>query len=240
MVKEENYEDMLATAVHEVFHGLGFSSWLFDDFRDESGNVRNKDSWLKTSTENGAAIQKVSLAAPLGYARETFGCDSLDGVAIENIGGSGTAGSHWKKLFYFDDFMNGVGMGESAIYTKLTFSMLEASGWYQINYEPLGLQLWGRGKGCTFATGNKKCISNGVSQMEGHVCSETNSNIMSCSWDKAGWGPCSVSTYSSSLSSNYQYFSSKFESVHTFYGYKFAECSYSCSMTSSETDFNLI
>ena len=55
----------------------------------------------------------------LQYARENFGCDTLNGVELENVGGSGTAGSHWKKLFYFDDFMNG----------SFVFKLINAISW---------------------------------------------------------------------------------------------------------------
>ena len=180
MIDEDDFDNMFATTIHEMIHGLGFSEYLFNDYRDANGNVQDIDSWLKTFVENGHSIQKVVLPEPLAYARQTFQCDSLNGVAIENQGGVGTAGSHWKKLYYFDDFMNGVGLGEDVVYTKLTFSMLEASHWYRINYDLLNYQKWGRGKGCTFANGDKKCIENEISQMLGYICVEGGET--GCSW----------------------------------------------------------
>ena len=40
MLDPADFDEQLSTAVHEIFHGLGFAGWQYDGFRDEAGNVR--------------------------------------------------------------------------------------------------------------------------------------------------------------------------------------------------------
>ena len=42
-------------------------------------------------------LGKLRSPALLSFARDHFGCLSLDGIELEDFGGSGTAGSHWES-----------------------------------------------------------------------------------------------------------------------------------------------
>jgi len=37
--------------------------------------------------------------------------------------------------------------------SKLTLAMLEATGWYEVDYSMADQFYWGEGKGCSFVTG---------------------------------------------------------------------------------------
>ena len=49
-------------------------------------------STVAQSTERGGTVWKVKTTMALTKARAQFGCQSLDGVELENQGGVGTAG----------------------------------------------------------------------------------------------------------------------------------------------------
>ena len=79
------------TTLHEVTHALGFSTYTFQKFIDENGNLR-KNVVISFTNANGQ--QQLGLTTPkvLAYARQFYGCDSMDVVPLENDGPGGTAG----------------------------------------------------------------------------------------------------------------------------------------------------
>jgi len=91
------------------------------------------------------------------FVNKHFGCTSgtIAGAPVEDNGGSGTAGAHWEKMFFFSEFMSGVQVTNPVI-SELTMALLEDSGWYKfskgevhggvtIDYEPL---YWLKNYGC--------------------------------------------------------------------------------------------
>jgi len=66
----------------------------------------------------------------------------LDGVGLENGGGSGTAGAHWERSELGDESMTGADINEPK-YSVFTLSLLEDSGWYKPNYEMADELLFG-------------------------------------------------------------------------------------------------
>ena len=61
-------------------------------------------------------------------SREHFGCDSLEGAEIEDGGGGGTAGSHFEKRIFMNEFMTGTA-SKSPIFSAITLALFEDSGW---------------------------------------------------------------------------------------------------------------
>ena len=67
--------------------------------------------------------------------RRHFNCSDLEGAELEDQGGDGTALTHWEKRIFQNEAMTGTVHTENPVYSRLTFALLEDSGWYLPNYE---------------------------------------------------------------------------------------------------------
>ena len=56
-------------------------------------------------TLRGAARQVIKSPKVLETARKYFNCPSINGVEIENEGGSGSAGAHWERAILHNEQM---------------------------------------------------------------------------------------------------------------------------------------
>ena len=136
--------------IHEFTHVLGFSNHYFTTYFH---NVFTKVDDL------GIGRAYINSSKVVQVGRKYFNCDSLEGVALEDSGGSGTAGSHWEARILLGDYMNGVVFTAEEVISEFTLALLEDSGYYKANYYTGGLMQFGKNKGCDFV--NKKCIENG-------------------------------------------------------------------------------
>ena len=134
--------------IHEFTHILGFSAdYFMNKFhimfykKDEDGNYR----YFINSTK------------VLEVAKKYYNCSDIDGIELENSGGSGTAGSHWEARILLGEYMNGVIYTEEQIISEFTLALLEDTGFYKANYYTGGLMRYGKGKGCDFI--KKKCVN---------------------------------------------------------------------------------
>jgi hypothetical protein len=110
--------------------------------------------------------------------KEHFNCQNWPnaGAELEDFGGSGTAGSHWEKRVFFNEYMTGTS-DPNSVYSELTLgqygrrshrvpclpvppdlvatglcaALFEDSGWYQANYTRAQRLPWGYKTGCAFA-----------------------------------------------------------------------------------------
>ena len=107
---------LVSTMVHELTHALGFSPELWDP----SGTANGPSLFISAS---GATLPASKVVATLpadpnqgpgsrpavativtptvvAEVRSHFGCPTLPGAALEDLGGAGSAGSHWEyELF---------------------------------------------------------------------------------------------------------------------------------------------
>ena len=121
------------STLHELTHGLGFSSYYFPKFIDENGNLR-KNPVISFPAANGQQQQGLATPNVLAYARQFYGCDSWSVVPLENDGDNpGTAGSHFERSFYFNEVMTGNIFFNEKAYSAFTWSVLADSGWYGID-----------------------------------------------------------------------------------------------------------
>ena len=67
--------------------------------------------------------------------RRHFNCSDLEGAELEDQGGDGTALTHWEKRIFQNEAMTGTVHTENPVYSRLTFALLEDSGWYLPNYD---------------------------------------------------------------------------------------------------------
>ena len=51
----------------------------------------------------------------LEVAKKYYNCPNIDGVELEEYGGSGTAGSHWEARILLGEYMNGVIYSEEQV-----------------------------------------------------------------------------------------------------------------------------
>ncbi|EFO20021.2 hypothetical protein LOAG_08471 [Loa loa] len=176
-------EILLSTVKHEILHALGFSAGLYAFFRDDNGNPRtrrnrynkpislNKDrgyynwdpSTIRTIIRNDwwtaegtipHSIHVMVTPRVQQEARRHFNCSDLEGAELENQGGDGTAFTHWEKRLFENEAMTGTHT-QNPVYSRLTFALLEDSGWYKANYSTVEELHWGRHLGCEFA--RKSC-----------------------------------------------------------------------------------
>uniref|UniRef100_A0A0R3RHQ4 Leishmanolysin-like peptidase n=1 Tax=Elaeophora elaphi TaxID=1147741 RepID=A0A0R3RHQ4_9BILA len=176
-------EVLLSTVKHEILHALGFSAGLYAFFRDDNGNPRtrrnrynkpislNKDrgyynwdpSTIQTITRNDWWTAEGMVPHPIHVmvtprvqqeARRHFNCSDLEGAELENQGGDGTAFTHWEKRLFENEAMTGTHT-QNPVYSRLTFALLEDSGWYKANYSAAEELHWGHHLGCEFA--RKSC-----------------------------------------------------------------------------------
>lgn len=104
-------------------------------------------------------------------ARRHFNCPILEGMELENQGGTGTELNHWEKRLLEvrppscsssslsssssraaplqNEAMTG-SHTQNRVFSRLTLAIMEDSGWYRANYSLAQRLDWGRGLGCDF------------------------------------------------------------------------------------------
>ena len=182
--------------LHELTHVLVFSSRLFKYFPEEMKPITLK------KIVNGVERTLINSTNVVKLARQHFGCDSLEGVEVEDQGGSGSAGSHWEARTMLGDYMISTDYDENVI-SDITLGLFADSGWYEVNYYTGGLFRFGKNMGCSFL--EEKCVSNGSTFFEKEFCTEPGEE--KCTAGDSSKGICYIATYSNTLPTSYQYFS---------------------------------
>lgn len=77
-------------ALHELTHVLVFNPNLFEFFRDENGNPYRNEDVFKSKIINGMPRNLLAYPKMLKAAKEHFNCTTIEGVELENQGGTGT------------------------------------------------------------------------------------------------------------------------------------------------------
>jgi hypothetical protein len=95
-------EKDVATILHEVTHILGFSGSAYPWYQDYDLNFRGEDNVI---TKNNKGEYFIKTPRLLELAKQYYGCDDIDGMPLENDGGSGSKGAHWERSLFGDEFM---------------------------------------------------------------------------------------------------------------------------------------
>ncbi|XP_065920449.1 leishmanolysin-like peptidase [Dysidea avara] len=156
-LESDNAQYIFMLIVHETLHALGFTNSNYEFFIDEDGNRYDGSTTLRVNGQNVLAINSPKV---LSYAREYYSCPNLQGVLLENEGGSGSATSHWEARVISFEVMIAASTESESDYSSIsnfTLHYLEDTGWYKVNYavaESLHFYefLWGKGLGCDFST----------------------------------------------------------------------------------------
>jgi len=176
---------------HELTHVLVFSPELFSNL-----------GMMTTRIFDGSFVSFINSPKVLTTARQHFNCTSLNGVPLENQGGSGSAGSHWEARYLLGDYMISSDYFDNVI-SDITLALFEDSGIYKVNYYSGGLFKFGKNMGCEFF--DNKCLEGGNTAFKNEFCTVNSEYI--CSRTKISRGQCILNEYSSTIPKRYRYFS---------------------------------
>ena len=130
--------------LHELTHVLGFLEGIFPYFPQGIENI------LMKKEIRGKERTLVKSPKVVERARKYFNCDSLEGLELEDQGGTGSNISHWEQRILLGEYMGAVIYQEEMAISEFTLALLEDSGWYKAKYYTGGLFRFGKNKGCSF------------------------------------------------------------------------------------------
>lgn len=196
------------TVIHELIHLLGFSDELYGQWYDSSmgkPRVGVTDTVTKTFVDSAGkhvARTLTRLVTPklIEQAKLHFGCDIIDGVVLEDTGGQGTVGSHFKATTFMNEIMTGsdafLSFADQAIISQFTYALLEDTGWYKVAWETVHPLLWGKNSGCSLM--NERCEDWKLPDNDGYYCSKTKVNH--CNFEHTAISTCDIKTFAKPLS----------------------------------------
>lgn len=188
-------------ALHEITHILVFNPSMFNAYVDSNNQLLGLKNVIKTQEVNGVNRTMIITPKVVAAAKKHFNCSEVTGVELEDLGGAGTAGSHWEARIMLGDYMIGVSLDESAM-SDITLALFEDSGWYSVNYYSGGLMRFGKNEGCDFL--NKKCLTNGAVAYPEEFCNVT--YAQSCSTGRTSRAICYITAFNGNIPTPYQYF----------------------------------
>lgn len=165
------------TAIHELFHVLGFKRGIFPTFRDPD-YVELKESFILGM--DVLTRETLVTTNAVARARAHFDCPTLVGVPLENK--NGDPGDHWDKTALGDDLMTAALAPRFPPLSHVTLGALADSGWYRVDYRRSSTFLFGSRQGCSFLS--QPCdmrISDGYAECVAP---------MSCAFDQRSYGSC--------------------------------------------------
>jgi len=197
--------------LHSLLHVLGFGAECMLNFRNistESDETEILDPY-STPSVVGRTLdnREFSLLASPRVAKEFkeyTGCNDIEGAILEDMGGAGIAGSHWKMSVLMNEIMTAT-VHEHSVLTPITVAALEDSGWYMnLNYKwkSLGHVMFGYKRGCEFM--EKRCNTSWPVG-NGYFCTTLGED--GCTADRKATGSCDIRTYGNgTVPAEYQYF----------------------------------
>ena len=184
---------------HEITHVLVFHPILWENHYIP---VLNGSKFTMTKEING--INRTLITSPnvLKAAKKHFGCSDIEGIELENQGGSGTSGSHWESRVMLGDYMIGFDYSEIFL-SEITLGLFNDSGWYKVNDYTGGLFRHGKNQKCEFL--EEKCIKNELASFSNEFCNDK--AFYRCGSSRLVRSFCYLVSYTSDIPSDYQYFS---------------------------------
>ena len=136
--------------IHELTHAFGFLNDAFNFFPG------GREQTLLTKKVNNIERTYIKTKKVIEVAKKYYGCNSIDGVEVEDQGTGGSAISHWESRILLGEYMTSVTYEDEMAISDFTLALLEDSGWFKPNYYSGGLLRFGKNKGCEFLT--SQCI----------------------------------------------------------------------------------
>ena len=184
---------------HELCHVLGISSSNFNSWIDKRSGTRYQYPIVTYQNDFYKKRFRILITpAARRFAQKRFNVTEFApgipaGIEIEDGGGSGTAGSHPESRVYISEVMCGIFVGYTYI-SELVLSMLDDSGWYDVNYELADPYPWGDGSSMLMPP--MKTFLNGPPQLafpHHYLCWHKDTEHL-CSYDFKAKASCSPVT----------------------------------------------
>ena len=170
------------TYLHETFHLLGFADWAYTNYVNPAGVAYTQSDVVGSVTYGSQTYTTLKFANLVAFARSYYNCPDIQGIALENGGGSGSAGSHWDKQFLPDEFMNPTIDNDPKI-SDFSIELLKATGWYTVLDGMAQNFYHGKGAGCNFFT---QCLDGDYVG----ACSSSDIGFPKCSTDYSQKANC--------------------------------------------------
>ncbi|KAL4452845.1 hypothetical protein ABPG74_002410 [Tetrahymena malaccensis] len=177
------FQSLIQTVTHEIIHILGFSRSLITQWVDSNKNPHiNSTVQL---TVRGILTTFLKTPNVLEFAKMYYGCDTIPGMPLENLGGSS---SHWETTVIQDELMNAAQASTIHIFTGFTAALLRDTGFYaSVNSNMEEKSFYGKDAGCSFVTGS--CDGN-----KREFC-HVGSQEKNCDYYYQGFGQCKSSIF---------------------------------------------
>lgn len=187
--KERAEEFYVTQMIHTLIHILGFDEDLFDGFVEKGtitkiGKAKVYSDDLTDTFNQMLIIHKDVLNTAKAY----FNCNSIRGIPLitkKYNSADGAIQTHWNARFMLGDIMINSVYSEQTL-SEITLALLEATGWYEINYFTGGLFRFGKGRGCNFI--DFKCVKNSYTDFSNEFC--LNAGVGMCSAGRLSRGFC--------------------------------------------------
>ena len=178
--------------LHELTHVLGFYP-----------DILKSLNLITTKEVNNQIFTYINSPKVIEKAKLHFGCDYIEGIQLENQGGTGSVGSHWESRYMLGDYMISFDYSDVVI-SDITLALLEDTGLYKANYYTGGLFRYGKNQGCAFL--RKKCVYDKGSNTSfaNEFCLKSGEAF--CSSNHLSKGSCYIVQYKNSLEKKYRHY----------------------------------
>ena len=146
-VSNQQLEIFASTILHETTHVLIMSPELFPFF--SSGIIPTRNVTVVSKSGTYQNIKRVTSPSVVNWGITYFGCPSFTGIDLENQGSSGSAGTHWEKVYLGNELMTSQMTGKP-VFSQFTLALMQDSGWYMVDMTKAEPLTWGKGQGCSF------------------------------------------------------------------------------------------
>ncbi|KAL4472692.1 hypothetical protein ABPG74_018641 [Tetrahymena malaccensis] len=159
----QSFQNNFSIALHEILHILGFSGnsayfWIDPDTNTPYKYNQKQKVMILERRWGQDNVPKIITKNVQKVAQNHFNCPSIEGMYLENQGGSGSKGSHWERDLVSNEFMTASIVHNVFTISEFTAALLLDTGFYaEVNSNFLMPIYWGKNKGCDFF--NKSCNS---------------------------------------------------------------------------------
>ncbi|KAL4438918.1 hypothetical protein ABPG74_016638 [Tetrahymena malaccensis] len=145
----------LQSIMHETLHILGFSTasmnyWI-DPETNEPYTFKNVHKILKQKMIDDREVSVLSSANILKTIRVYYGCESIEGMLLENQGSDYTKNQHWERSILMNELMSGSSNPEGGVFSLFNIALLRDTGFWDVVDENQANPIyWGKNQGCQF------------------------------------------------------------------------------------------
>ncbi|PWV21286.1 putative surface protease GP63 [Trypanosoma cruzi] len=170
-------------AAHEIAHAL----WFSQESMEDKSLVKKPERSVRGTHRRMVAGKHVQ-----EKAKAHFGCDSLEGMVLEDEDGPPEKEiPHWKGRHARDELMApAVGAG---YYTALTMAVFADMGYYRVNWRMAEPMSWGSRSGCDFLVNKCNTTDNLAAKYPHMFCDAKDTETLRCTSDRRHVGTCTAS-----------------------------------------------